>query len=76
MKLQTFALDQVRRDALNLDVGGGGGNSSDRVEKFPASDGQIACHFLHFVKAEDIWLKSAVFGKNPLPTIYRRNVQK
>jgi hypothetical protein len=26
-------------------------------------DGQIACHFLHFAKTEDIWLKSSIGRK-------------
>jgi hypothetical protein len=36
----------------------GGSNTRDRVEKFPASDGQIACHFTHLLEGRDIEKKS------------------
>jgi len=40
-----------------------GSNTHDRVEKFPAFDGHIACHFLHFPQSEDIWLKFSMERK-------------
>jgi len=43
-----------------------GSNTRDSVEKFPASDGQIACQLLHLAQTEDIWLKSALEGKSGL----------
>jgi len=33
----------------------------------------ISCQYLHFAQTEDIGLKSAVFGKNPLAMITGRN---
>jgi hypothetical protein len=36
-----------------------GSNTYDRIEN-PTSNGQIACQYLHFAQAENIWLKSAL----------------
>jgi hypothetical protein len=35
-----------------------GSNTRDRIEKFPASDGQIACHYTHLLEGCDMEKKS------------------
>jgi hypothetical protein len=39
-----------------------------------AREVNISCQYLHFARTEDIGLKSAVFGRNPMAMITGRNI--